>query len=371
MYLFTATPYRSDGRKVALKGMKVLRRSLAQHMDECDVNGITFAPKHLHSQIVPIGVTDDGVEVNRKQFTGNEPPPAAYTDQLMDTIGAQWVTNGKPKTIIRVPGMRRDPDGSGGSGEFVAKLIDCLRSRGARVCDATGVGSEQQVKFIAILKSEQGIKLYNDSEVDVIVGIQRVLEGTNWPICSHVYSIGMPGSLTTVVQFIGRSNRNKYWLPDYPVEFRDNAYVTFFVPCGNGSLNKLSLNHSRHALMTACYLADHEAGAEWVVQNSSRSGIKRGMRRRPAKPARPVGDTPVQPEDPTGEPGQLVDGTPSTSQADSACIPRYLLLPRRLTLECQHRVLTYEMLGVLTTQASPGVSQPHRSTCGILVPKQA
>ena len=282
VYFFTATPYRSDGHKVALKGMKVLRRSLAQHMDEHDTNGITFAPKHLHSQIVPIGVEDDGVEVNAKQFAGVAPPPAAYTDQLLGDVCEQWVQDGRPKTIIRVPGMR------GGSSWFVKQLVDCLQSRGARVFDSTGDGPEQQVKFLEMLKSEQDIKSYADSEVDVIVGIQRVLEGTNWPICSHVYSIGMPGSLTTVVQFIGRSNRNKYWLPDYPVEFKDDAHVTFFVPCGNGALKKLSLGHSKHALLTACYLADHETGSEWVVQNISRSGIRRGVKQR-----QPVDGVPV------------------------------------------------------------------------------
>src|SRR5205823_2918372 len=45
------------------------------------------------------------------------------------------------------------------------------------------------------------------SAFDVMVGIQRVLEGTDWPVCSAVYCVGMPGSLNTVVQFLGRAMR--------------------------------------------------------------------------------------------------------------------------------------------------------------------
>ena len=49
-----------------------------------------------------------------------------------------------------------------------------------------------------------------------MIGIQRVLEGTDWPLCSAVYCVGMPGSLNTVVQFLGRAMRLKG--PDYPAE---------------------------------------------------------------------------------------------------------------------------------------------------------
>ena len=34
-----------------------------------------------------------------------------------------------------------------------------------------------------------------------MIGIQRVLEGTDWP----VYCVSMPGSLNTVVQSLGRA----------------------------------------------------------------------------------------------------------------------------------------------------------------------
>src|SRR5262249_53872523 len=49
LLLFTATPYRGDGRPVALPGMRLFRRSLAEHMAE----GV--APRHLDREIVALG----------------------------------------------------------------------------------------------------------------------------------------------------------------------------------------------------------------------------------------------------------------------------------------------------------------------------
>src|SRR5262249_21761753 len=66
LYFFTATPYRGDGRPVALEGMRSFRRSLAEHMDD------GFAPRHLDSEIVALGRPGDAVTAG--QFTGEDAP---------------------------------------------------------------------------------------------------------------------------------------------------------------------------------------------------------------------------------------------------------------------------------------------------------
>jgi hypothetical protein len=50
-----ATPYRGDGRPVAPEGMRLLLRSLAEHM------AAGFAPGHLDSEIVPLGNPADAI----------------------------------------------------------------------------------------------------------------------------------------------------------------------------------------------------------------------------------------------------------------------------------------------------------------------
>ncbi|HVS39419.1 MAG TPA: DEAD/DEAH box helicase family protein, partial [Gemmataceae bacterium] len=259
LYFFTATPYRGDGRPVAIDGMRLHRRSLAEHMAE------GFAPRHLESEIVALGRR--GERVSGGQFTGEEPPPD--WDEVVSGILRRWVEEGRPKAIVRVPPMR------GGSSGRVAVLIRALESQGARVLDATGTAAEDKRRFLAALKAEK-IRSHAESTFDVVVGIQRVMEGTDWPVCSAVYCVGMPGSLNTVVQLLGRAMRPKG--EGCPEAHRDRARLVFFVPCGGGAaLPELGIQHSRHALLTCCFLADHEVGQEWIVLREIRRGIEAAL----------------------------------------------------------------------------------------------
>ena len=105
LYFFTATPYRGDGRPVALDGMRLYRRSLAEHMAE------GFAPRHLESEIVALG--HRATKSRAGQFTGEE--AAAGLERSRSTaICRRWAEDGRPKAIVRVPPMR------GGSGGLVA-----------------------------------------------------------------------------------------------------------------------------------------------------------------------------------------------------------------------------------------------------------
>ncbi|HTU93506.1 MAG TPA: DEAD/DEAH box helicase family protein, partial [Gemmataceae bacterium] len=269
LYFFTATPYRGDGRPVALDGMRLYRRSLAEHMAE------GFAPRHLESEIVALGHRGD--HITAAQFTGEEAPPASYFDELIAAVCRRWTDDGRPKAIVRVPPMR------GGSSGLVARLIHALASHGARVLDATGTGAEDKRRFLNALEAEK-TRSHAESQYDVIVGIQRVMEGTDWPVCAAVYCVGMPGSLNTVVQLLGRAMRPKD--EDYPEQHKDRAQLVFFVPCGGGSaLADLSIDHSRHALLTCCFLADHEIGQEWIVLRQVHRGIKDALGPREQNPA--------------------------------------------------------------------------------------
>ncbi len=259
LYFFTATPYRGDGRTVALDGMRLYRRSLAEHMAE------GFAPRHLESEIVALGHRGD--KVSAGQLTGEEEPPD--WDEVVNAVCRRWTEESRPKAIVRIPPMRD------GSGSLVSRLIGALQSQGARVLDATGTRMEDKKRFLAALKVEKN-RSHAESRFDVVVGIQRVMEGTDWPVCSAVYCVGMPGSLNTVVQLLGRAMRPKG--EDYPEPHRDRARLVFFVPCGGGAaLPELSIDHSRHALLTCCFLADHEVGQEWIVLREIRRGIEAAL----------------------------------------------------------------------------------------------
>jgi hypothetical protein len=270
LFFFTATPYRGDGRPVRLEGMRSFRRSLAEHMAE------GFAPGHLESEIVALGQPGDAITGGI--LTGEEALPDSYVEPTVAAICRRWTEDGKPKTIIRVPPMQ-----GGGSGKLVRRLAQALAARDARVLDATGTSTADKQRFLAALEAEKN-RTFATSAFDVMVGIQRVLEGTDWPVCSAVYCVGMPRSLNTVVQFLGRAMRLKG--ADYPAAQRDRARLVFFVPCGGGAaLADLSIDHSRHALLTCCFLADHKVGQEWIVVREVRRGIEAALGSRAENPA--------------------------------------------------------------------------------------
>jgi hypothetical protein len=250
-----------------------------------------FAPRHLESEIVALGQPGDAITA--AQFTGEEAPPSSYFEGLIAALCRRWSEDGKPKAIVRVPPMQ-----GGRSGELVACLMQAFAARGARVLDATGTTATDKQRFLSALEAEKG-RTHATSAFDVMVGIQRVLEGTDWPVCSAVYCVGMPGSLNTVVQFLGRAMRLKG--DDYPAAQRDRARLVFFVPCGGGAaLADLSLDHSRHTLLTCCFLADHEVGQEWIVLREVRRGIEAALgtrtENRAAADAENEADEPLDPE---------------------------------------------------------------------------
>src|SRR5262249_53918764 len=58
--------------------------------------------------------------------------------------------------------------------------------------------------------------------------------------------------------------------------------------------------HSRHALLTCCFLADHEVGQEWIVLREVRRGIEAALGSRTENPATAdaenEADEPLDPE---------------------------------------------------------------------------
>ena len=198
----------------------------------------------------------------RQNFTAKR-SVARFESLLVEALIDQFFADHQPKTIIRVPPV------SGGSRRLVERIAAAFHARGIRTLDATGVGGDKQATFLSALRDERG-RTYADSLLDVIIGIQRVSEGTDWKHCSAVYCLGMPGGLAMVGQLLGRALRQKG--EDCSVTHRDTARMVFFVP-GSGSLQKLGLQHSRNALLTSVFLADFEVGEEWAMAQGLSAGI--------------------------------------------------------------------------------------------------
>jgi hypothetical protein len=266
LILATATDFRTDGRPVRPEGMRVLRRSLAEHMQDPDG---PFAPGRVESEIVPIDLIDRAP--TPAEVSGDVLPGERHQQQVAARMVERWQELGRPRTIVRAPVL------TGGSSGLVRKLIAGFRVAGARVYDATGTRRQDQARFQEFLRRQrEDVSAFPDA-CDVVVGIQRVLEGTDWPWCSDVFVVGIPRSLQQVVQLLGRATRLKHW-PSYPALFRDRARVTFFVPTGGRSaLGSLNFDHSKKVLFLTAFLADTETGQQWLFHDDIRRGSLRGL----------------------------------------------------------------------------------------------
>jgi hypothetical protein len=244
LIFFTATPFRHDGLPVALPGMRTRLRSLAEHLQ--DPLG-PFSPREIHSEFMAVEGT----------FEGEGEPAAADTARLIRAMVKKFEADGRPKAIFKVYGLH-----------FAAKLIKALRAAGVKkVIDATG---KDPTPFLQRLDVERDAP-YNQTS-DCIVGIERVKEGMDWPICSTVYVMGCPGNLGTIIQLLGRSFRLKG--PGYPGPFADKARIVFFLPQGD-DVNKeqMARDHSRRALQLATFFSNLEAGQQWWTRQAIGFGL--------------------------------------------------------------------------------------------------
>lgn len=253
---FTATPSRADGLPVACEGMRTYRLTLPELM----LDG--YAPRRFLYGLVSLGEPDDVVDGS--EFLGKRTSKnPAFHREVARKMVERWERDGRPKFVVAVPVL------CGGCDPQVEAIMAAFKDAGGRVFNAVGTKKKRQKEFLAALRSERG-RPAAESEWDGIVGVQRVKEGMNWPHCSTVYCLGIPGSIELVIQLLGRGARLKP--DDYPGPDRDVFRIVFFVPnAGGNALSRLEVEHSRHSLLLAFFLADLETAQHVVVARAVRA----------------------------------------------------------------------------------------------------
>lgn len=246
----TATPSRSDGRisvRQDLPDEAVFRRSLSQQMHE------GYAPSRVLSNLVEVGGEEDAVEDYVMM-------PADIDASVKSMIG-RWIRDGRPKTTIwiRNSGSREE------NARRVGQVLEGFRatvSDPSRIVDATDLESSSASLLKDVFygpDGERNLRDYSDSRVDVVVGMQRIGEGFDWPLCSNVYILGIPRSYSALIQFLGRATRLKTKFAGYPAEWIDRSQIVLFV----SSLKNASEAHSRVTLMSASMLSHYDVGQSW------------------------------------------------------------------------------------------------------------
>jgi superfamily II DNA or RNA helicase len=103
-------------------------------------------------------------------------------DTILDSIGVVETVDANTN-IIRV---KRHSDG---------KII--------RVADLVNDTVAERDKVVAYLR-----EIKNVDDVDLIIALGMAKEGFDWPFCEHALTVGYRGSLTEIIQIIGRCTRD-------------------------------------------------------------------------------------------------------------------------------------------------------------------
>ncbi|MBO6829605.1 MAG: ATP-dependent helicase [Muricauda sp.] len=93
-------------------------------------------------------------------------------------------------------------------------------------------------------------------DIDIIIALGMAKEGFDWPYCEHALTVGYRGSLTEIIQIIGRATRDS--------ENKTHAQFTNLIaqPDAEDDLVKLSVNNMLKAI-TASLLMEQVLAPNW------------------------------------------------------------------------------------------------------------
>lgn len=127
------------------------------------------------------------------------------------------------KTIIHIPSVN-SAESSREKYEEVGHIIDALgdleyqdaetgvlhvkskrSGRVLKIADLVHDNQKERDKISAYLR-----EIKSPDDIDIIIALGMAKEGFDWPYCEHALTIGYRGSLTEIIQIIGRATRDSY-----------------------------------------------------------------------------------------------------------------------------------------------------------------
>lgn len=125
------------------------------------------------------------------------------------------------KTIIHIPSVN-SAESSKEKYEEVHHVIDCIgdleyqdsdtgvlfvkskrSGRILKIADLVNDNPKERDKIVAYLRG-----VSSPDDIDMIIALGMAKEGFDWPFCQHALTIGYRGSLTEIIQIIGRATRD-------------------------------------------------------------------------------------------------------------------------------------------------------------------
>jgi len=271
--LLTGTPWHSAGALTDENSGEV-HYPWSPYARETDEQGRLIAPQNwrVEHERVQECETDDLSLVVDDGFEAKGDFSDAKRKVMIKRIVDRFVADGCPKLVVNVP--RRSPWVTDLMGALqrstkVRNALKALKRPALRVFDFTG-GSTDDATRIAELEKlmfEDAEKCthYCDSKIDVIVACARMNEGTDWPLCSHVYNVRIPNSMSLIMQRWSRASRSKNKYTGYPADYANTQTLVFFSPTVTGDAGaNFWAKHRNIALATASLLEDYRVTQKYV-----------------------------------------------------------------------------------------------------------
>jgi len=142
-----------------------------------------------------------------------------YTGQYISAIDEVLDTD--KKTILHIPHVASAESTRRGKTDEVDAILDTIGKverqdpetgvifvkrkdgRTIKVADLVNDTAKERDKIVAYLQQMDSI-----DDMDLIIALGMAMEGFDWPFCEHALTVGYRGSLTQIIQIIGRCTRD-------------------------------------------------------------------------------------------------------------------------------------------------------------------
>jgi superfamily II DNA or RNA helicase len=123
-----------------------------------------------------------------------------------------------------------------------------------KIADLVYDNSKERDKIVAYLRDMDSV-----DDIDIIIALGMAKEGFDWPYCEHALTVGYRGSLTEIIQIIGRATRDS--------DNKTHAQFTNLIaaPDAADDLVKLSVNNMLKAI-TASLLMEQVLAPNWTFK---------------------------------------------------------------------------------------------------------
>ncbi len=194
----TGSYFRGDGVPVLLPEDEEKFTKITYNYYE-QLNGYTY--------LKSLGI---GYHFYQGRYTGNKKDEKSAIEEILDT---------DKKTILHIPNVNAgestkdkyqevdtilDRIGDVVSQDANTGIISLKRHSDGKILKVANLveesGRERVVEYLRNVKSED--------DMDLIIALGMAKEGFDWPYCEHALTVGYRGSLTEVIQIIGRCTRD-------------------------------------------------------------------------------------------------------------------------------------------------------------------